>query len=799
MRDPSNVDLVKRKFEELKQIVDDFNMAHTAYHEKLTNEHDKAESSEYFKAVNESLAELECGITDWMKSKETASAQRQSPPTQTIPEIHPDDSISNVGSRHSTKLTRLSKSSSGCSKKSRSSSLSAAKARAAAKRATLEAEAANLERLHAIQQEELKLKRKRKELELETELAKAQGEENVYILAESSQVGSYADLDLSTRTLKKSSPIFVPDPQRNPVRERSDPPPAATSAKTVPLNPTAKSWVPEKNFQGDRKPPRPSGTSHVPSIKKSQVKVEPDESKHGHQALIGALTQSFLEAQIQQDHRMQELIQRQQESTLALTLPQPEVPTFSGNPTEYWTFIRAFENLIERRTTSESARLYYLVQYTTGEVRELVKSCLTMREDAGYQKARDLLKKRYGQSYRIASAFVDKLAKGSAIKAEDGEALRRFSILLTSCKNTLQDIGYLNKVENPDTMKTIVSRLPYGLRQKWRDVADNITENQGREITIGDLSNFVTSKARAATHAVFGDLQSHPPSSAGGVKSKQKPAPRNASSFATQTESKRVGADVNRQQLQNDRKCPLCGLKHWLSQCSAFKEKSLSDRLSFVRSKGLCDNCLVPGHTANSCPKPRFCRVTGCTGNHSSFLHPRSVGQIASPSATNLTSTEVKLQTQDGPPEVLNGYVKGRSEEASNSQSKISAVTGLAVVPVKVKVPGRDGMVQTYAFLDSGSNTSFCSEDLAKQLGLSGQRTTLSLTTMEKEHSKTESLVVSLEVLDLEEENLVELPIVFTRPKLPVSWQMQLISKILIDDHTSLVSAYQRLKQTLAC
>ena len=508
---------------------------------------------------------------------------------------------------------------------------------------------------------------------------------------------------------------------------------------------------------------------YVPSIKEAQVKVEPDESKYGHQGLIGALTRSFLEAQNQQDRRMQELIQRQQESTLTLTLPRPEVPTFSGNPTEYWTFIRAFENLIERRTTSESARLYYLVQYTTGEVRELVKSCLTMREDAGYQKARDLLKKSYGQSYRIASAFVDKLAKESAIKAEDGEALRRFSILLTSCKNTLQDIGYLNKVDNPDTMKTIVNRLPYGLRQKWRDVADNITENQGREITIGDLSNFVTSKARAATHAVFGDLQSHPPSSAGGVKSKQKPAPRNASSFATQTGSKRVGADVNRQQLQNDRKCPLCGLKYWLSQCSAFKEKSLSDRLSFVRSKGLCDNCLVPGHTANSCPKPRFCRVTGCTGNHSSFLHPRSVGQIVSPSATNLTSTKVKLQTQDGPPEVLNGYVKGRSEEASNSQSKISVVTGLAVVPVKVEVPGRDGTVQTYAFLDSGSNTSFCSEDLAKQLGLSGQRTTLSLTTMEKEHSKTESLVVSLEVLDLEEENVVELPIVFTRTKLPVS------------------------------
>ena len=96
-------------------------------------------------------------------------------------------------------------------------------------------------------------------------------------------------------------------------------------------------------------------------------------------------------------------------------------------------------------------------------------------------------------------------------------------------------------------------------------------------------------------------------------------------------------------------------------------------------------------------------------------------------------------------------------------------MTGLAVVPVKVKAPGQDVAVETYAFLDSGSNSSFCSEDLAHQLGLSGQQTTLALTTMEKENSRAESHIVRLEVLDLEEDNLVELPMVFTRPKLPVS------------------------------
>ena len=40
---------------------------------------------------------------------------------------------------------------------------------------------------------------------------------------------------------------------------------------------------------------------------------------------------------------------------------------------------------------------------------------------------------------------------------------------------------------------------------------------------------------------------------------------------------------------------------------------------------------------------------------------------------------------------------------------------------------------------------------------------------MERENSKTDCRVVSLEVLDLDEENLFELPVVFTRPSLPIT------------------------------
>jgi len=71
----------------------------------------------------------------------------------------------------------------------------------------------------------------------------------------------------------------------------------------------------------------------------------------------------------------------------------------------------------------------------------------------GYYEACILLKQRYGQPYRIATAYVNRLTKGSPIKPEDSSALQHFSVLLTSCKNMLKEIGHLSKVENPDTLE----------------------------------------------------------------------------------------------------------------------------------------------------------------------------------------------------------------------------------------------------------------------------------------------------------------------------------------------------------
>ena len=51
-----------------------------------------------------------------------------------------------------------------------------------------------------------------------------------------------------------------------------------------------------------------------------------------------------------------------------------------------------------------------------------------------------------------------------------------------------------------------MDRLPYGMRLKWRDTVDRIVESEARDVTVEDIMVFVTAKARAATHPIFGKV-----------------------------------------------------------------------------------------------------------------------------------------------------------------------------------------------------------------------------------------------------------------------------------------------------
>ena len=254
---------------------------------------------------------------------------------------------------------------------------------------------------------------------------------------------------------------------------------------------------------------------------------------------------------------------------------------FDLDPVNYCNFVGSFENLIEAKTTDSNAHLYYLVQYTRGDAQGLMKGCLSMKPDEGYFEARRLLKELYGQGYKIATALVDRVVNGPAVKREDSNALQKFSVLLTSCENTLKEIGYVNKIEIPDSLQKAVRRLPVPLRRKWRDVADGITNNIQREITFDDLAKFVEAKARVLAHPVFGNVS-------GDAKKKSKDSKglknRKGTSLATWVgEGSQEGdaclsanASTNTTgAMRVPPKCPLSKNKHVLACCRDLKRFSV--------------------------------------------------------------------------------------------------------------------------------------------------------------------------------------------------------------------------------
>ena len=282
------------------------------------------------------------------------------------------------------------------------------------------------------------------------------------------------------------------------------------------------------------------------------------------------------------------------------------------------------------------------------------------------------------------------------------------------------------------------------MRVRWREVVDSIIEHEERDVTIEDIASFVSAKARAASHPVFGKISE--PLKSKPVKSDKQYRPVKAANYATSgnqslKDSKQRGEQKSRPQ------CPLCSDSHYLACCERFRKMSLEDRIKFVKEKRLCNNCLTKGHFVNACTKDSFCKIEECDGKHSTFLHPKATSEMPT----------------------KHGEESAKSASIKKSSKPFHTSIGLSVVPVRVKAPGKNNVIETYAFLDNGSNTTFCTEKLMQSLGIHGKKTSLSLTTMQGSGKPLECLQFPLEIFDLQENNQVDLPVVYSTPKLPVS------------------------------
>ena len=272
----------------------------------------------------------------------------------------------------------------------------------------------------------------------------------------------------------------------------------------------------------------------------------------------------------------------------------------------------------------------------------------------------------------------------------------------------LQDLNQAHELDHSNNIRTVISKLPYRLRDKWRNKADYLMED-GEVIKFSHVVDFVEVQARIATNPVYGNLSPEREKKFTGKPKKT------ARSFATSTST-----ETQQNQKSHEKFCEHCkGKNHDIDSCFKLAKLTTEEILKHLKELGVCFGCLKKGkHHRKDCNKKLTCKK--CGRYHPTILHQDKPSNVSQREDKKQGDSQVNSKTP--------GNDKSEKAEQSICRSThIGAGDGQGpspcIVPVKIQCRATGIAVNTLAYLDSGSDAVFCTDQLRQQLGIKGKRT----------------------------------------------------------------------------
>lgn len=351
---------------------------------------------------------------------------------------------------------------------------------------------------------------------------------------------------------------------------------------------------------------------------------------------------------------------------------------------------------------------------------------------------------------KIANAYLEKAFNWTLIKPDDGKGLLAYALYLRECLNAMQNLDHLDELNVASNLKLLVSKLPYKLRERWRNVVYESSLRNNTRIRFTHLVEFLEHQSSVLLHPVFGDIKDPPPSKSPVLKAKPDTKTlRKGSSFVTSVTpaEAQVPSQLFKTQQANKRVeafslCSFCLDRHDIIDCKKLKSQPHEQKVEHLKKNGHCFGCLKRGHLSKNCIKRMICEI--CKYKHPTLLHINS-------------EKAVRMQTPVNSALITANHTTGASHCA------------LAIVPVLVKASKGSRTIMTYAFLDPGSSATFCSDNIMHQLNVNGRRTEVALRTMGQEQTVRCYELTGLEVGNIDGSEFIELPIVYTQANIPVS------------------------------
>ena len=80
-------------------------------------------------------------------------------------------------------------------------------------------------------------------------------------------------------------------------------------------------------------------------------------------------------------------------------------------------------------------------------------------------------------------------------------------MFLRGCNNTMADLQDMKELDMSASLKLILSKLPFKLRERFRLIAYDIREKQHCRQCFNDIVLFVEYQVKLLSDPVFGDVQ----------------------------------------------------------------------------------------------------------------------------------------------------------------------------------------------------------------------------------------------------------------------------------------------------
>ena len=486
---------------------------------------------------------------------------------------------------------------------------------------------------------------------------------------------------------------------------------------------------------------------------------------------------------ISHDSHLDSLSRTLSDALMLNRLPMQEPCIFTGDPLQYPPWRAAFAFLIERQNIATSEKLLYLQRYLGGQAKEAVAGFFLLRDSEAYEKAMNVLEKRFGNSYVVSQAFRTKLDEWAAVKSRDCIGLRRLADFLQQCAVAAKEVGGLGILDDAHYLKLIVEKLPDWMVHRWSRTVSRIKLTQSRYPHFEELVAFVTLEADISNDPVFGAGALPPSSSKPATSSQQAPAAKKAS-LATLSEVVTT--------------CDFCNLPaHAISQCDSFAKKPAKEKRDFVFKSCLCFGCLKSKeHKSRQCNDRETCG--SCSKKHPTCLHDkdfmykRQGGRGGDNSKQNSTQTSEPAtqsgESQASAPEAVTSVTTLRAHEDGSD-----GLTSM-IVPVYLSSDSDpSNEVLTYALLDTMSNATFVVESLTEDINASSQSTTLKISTLTEDDAFISSRKFSgLRVRSASSSEYIKLPPAIARHHLSLD-TAQILTPETVKKHQHLQHLAQKL------